>query len=138
MSCLFCKIANGEIPATRIAESDSALAFLDVMPLTDGHVLVIPREHAGTVEEMSAESAAGVFALAAQLAGPVRRGLDAEGTTIGINDGAVTGQTVPHVHVHIVPRFAGDGAGSIHSIFPAHAADPAPLDETATRIRSAL
>jgi histidine triad (HIT) family protein len=87
---------------------------------------------------MSAASVAGVFALAASLAGPVRAAFDAAGTTIGINDGEVTGQTVPHMHVHIVPRFEGDGAGSIHSIFAAHASEPAALTEIGARIRNRL
>ena len=138
MSCLFCRIVAGEIPAEIIAESEQALAFLDVMPLADGHILVIPREHAATVEEMSADSAAGVFALATRLAGPLRAAFDAAGTTIGVNDGEVTGQTVPHMHVHIMPRFAGDGAGSIHSIFKASATKPAGLPEVGARIRKQI
>ncbi|MEO2168217.1 MAG: HIT family protein [bacterium] len=138
MNCLFCRIVAGEIPAEIIAETEGALAFLDVMPLADGHVLVIPREHAARVEEMSTDSAAGVFALAASLAGPVRAAFSAAGTTIGVNDGEVTGQTVPHMHIHIVPRFAGDGAGSIHTIFKAHAADPSALPDVGARIRKRL
>lgn len=138
MDCIFCKIVAGEIPAAIIAESDTALAFLDVMPLTDGHVLVIPREHAATVEDLVEASAAGVFALASTLAGPVRKALGADGTTIGINNGASTGQTVPHVHVHIVPRYAGDGAGSIHTIFGNHADETTPLERVAERIRAEM
>lgn len=138
MSCIFCKIVAGEIPGEIVAENDRALAFLDVMPLRDGHVLVVPREHAARVEDMTEESAAGVFSLARELVGPVRAAFEAGGTTIGVNDGEVTGQTVPHVHVHIVPRFAGDGAGSIHTIFTSHAPSTAPLAEVGEKIRAAL
>lgn len=136
MSCLFCRIVAGEIPAEIVRADAGAVAFLDVTPLADGHVLVVPREHAARVEDLSAAAARALFDAVHQLAGPVCRALGAEGTTIGINDGACTGQTVPHVHVHIVPRRSGDGAGSIHSIFPP--GSHADIATVATRIRAAL
>ena len=116
-SCIFCRIAAGEIPAAVVHTSDRAVAFLDVQPLADGHVLVIPKAHVARVEELDPEDAADLFRAVAALAGPVRQALGAAGLTIGINDGEVTGQAVPHVHIHIVPRHQGDGAGSIHSMF---------------------
>ena len=117
MSCIFCRIAAGEIPAEIVAKDDGAVAFLDIAPLADGHTVVIPRRHVATIEAMSADDARNVFAMVARLAGPVRTAVGAAGTTIGINDGEATGQTIPHVHVHIVPRRANDGAGSVHTIF---------------------
>ena len=117
MSCIFCRIVRGEIPAEVVARDDDALAFLDVQPLADGHVLVVPRAHVARVEDLPAVQAAALFALVHRLAGPTRTAVGAAGTIIGVNDGEVTGQTVPHVHVHIVPRWHGDGAGSIHTIF---------------------
>jgi histidine triad (HIT) family protein len=117
MSCIFCRIVAGDVPAETVATDEHAVAFLDVTPLADGHTVVIPRRHVATVEELSADDARGLFAMVARLAGPVRRALGAAGNTIGINDGAATGQTIPHVHVHVVPRRPDDGAGSVHTIF---------------------
>lgn len=133
--CIFCRIVGGEIPAAIIHADDAAVAFLDVNPLADGHVLVVPRTHAPRVEELPPEAAAGAFRLVAVLSSPVRRALHADGLTIGINDGEVTGQTVPHVHIHIVPRRFGDGAGSIHGMFQAGARRP--VAEIAAEIRRA-
>jgi histidine triad (HIT) family protein len=116
-SCIFCRIIRQEIPAEVVHASERAVAFLDIEPLADGHVVVIPRTHVARVRDLAAADAEGLFRAVAELAGPVQRATAAEGTTIGINDGEVTGQTVPHVHVHIVPRRRGDGAGSIHSMF---------------------
>jgi len=118
MSCIFCRIVAGEIPAEVIAREQDAIAFLDVQPLADGHTLVVPRAHVPTVEALDDAAADGVFRLVRRLADPVRRALDAAGTTIGINNGDATGQTIEHVHVHIVPRWPNDGAGSVHTIFP--------------------
>jgi histidine triad (HIT) family protein len=118
MSCIFCRIANGEIPAEVVAREPEVTAFLDVQPLADGHVLVVPRAHVACLEDLSPDAADALFRTVVRLAGPVRAALGAAGTTIGINNGEATGQTIPHVHVHIVPRWPDDGAGTVHSIFP--------------------
>lgn len=120
MNCIFCRIVAGEIPAEIVAQDDRSIAFLDVSPLADGHVLVVPRAHVARVEDLSAEDSQALFASVRRLAGPVREAVAAEGSIVGINNGPATGQTVPHVHVHIVPRREGDGGGSIHSIFRPH------------------
>jgi len=117
-SCIFCRIVNGEVPAEVVAREPEVVAFLDVQPLADGHVLVVPRAHVASVEELEPAAADALFRATRRLAGPVREALGAAGTTIGINNGAATGQTIPHVHVHIVPRWPDDGAGSVHTIFP--------------------
>ena len=118
MSCIFCRIVGGEIPAEVIASEADGVAFLDVQPLADGHVLVVPRAHVPTIEDLEPAAAAALFQIVRRLAGPVRQALGAAGTTIGINNGEAAGQTIPHVHVHIVPRWPNDGAGSVHTIFP--------------------
>jgi histidine triad (HIT) family protein len=118
MACIFCRIVAGEIPAEIVAHEPEVVAFLDVQPLADGHVLVVPRAHVAQVEDLEPAAADALFRAVVRLAGPVRTALGAAGTTIGINNGDATGQTIPHVHVHIVPRTEGDGAGSIHTIFP--------------------
>ena len=135
-NCIFCKIVAGDIPAQVIARDEHALAFLDVEPLADGHTLVIPTHHIGLVEEMSPAAAAGLFRLVAQIAGEVRLAVGATGSTIGINNGEATGQTVPHVHVHIVPRWPGDDAGSIHTMF--HRRTTTALADVAQAIRQQL
>jgi len=118
MNCIFCRIVDEEIPAEIVARERDVVAFLDVQPLADGHVLVVPRAHEACVEDLQPAQAEALFRTVVRLAGPVRTALDAAGTTIGINNGAATGQTIPHVHVHIVPRWENDGAGTVHTIFP--------------------
>lgn len=135
MSCVFCRIVAGEIPAEVVATEESAVALLDVQPLADGHVLVVPRAHVATIEALDAGAADGLFRLVRRLADPVRRALGAAGSTIGVNNGDATGQTVPHVHVHIVPRWPDDGAGSIHTIFPRRTSRALP--DVAAAIRKA-
>ena len=136
MSCIFCRIVNGEIPAEVVAREPEVTAFLDVQPLADGHVLLVPRAHVPQVEDLEPEQAEALFRAVVRLAGPVREAVDAAGTTIGINNGDATGQTIPHVHVHIVPRWENDGAGSVHTIFPRKAYRD--IKEVGTAIRAAV
>jgi len=117
MNCIFCRIVKGEIPAEVVARTDDVVAFLDVQPLADGHVLVVPVAHEPCVEDLEPAQADALFRAVRLLAGPVREAVDACGSTIGVNNGTATGQTIPHVHVHIVPRRSNDGAGSVHTIF---------------------
>jgi histidine triad (HIT) family protein len=136
MACIFCRIVAGEIPAEVVAREPDVVAFLDVQPLADGHVLVVPRAHAASVEDLTPAAADALFRSVVRLAGPVRTALGAAGTTIGINNGEATGQTIPHVHVHIVPRWPNDGAGTIHTIFPRDVKRKLP--EVGAAIRKAL
>ena len=136
MSCIFCRIVKGEIPAEVVAREPEVTAFLDVQPLADGHVLVVPRAHAACVEDLEPTAADALFRTVVRLAGPVREALGAAGTTIGINNGDATGQTIPHVHVHIVPRWESDGAGSVHTIFPRNVKRKLP--DVGAAIRKAL
>jgi len=136
MTCIFCRIVAGDIPAEVVARSPDGVAFLDLEPLADGHTLVVPVQHAATIEALDPTEADGLFRLVRCLADPVRRAVDAVGTTIGINNGEATGQTVPHVHVHIVPRWPGDGAGTIHTIFPRRTSRT--LSEVGAAIRKAV
>ena len=121
MSCPFCDRPPGE-HAT--AENELAIAFPDAFPLTLGHTLVVPRRHAGDIADLSDAERAAMWALIA----PVRRALDAshrpDGYNLGMNLGAAAGQTVAHVHLHVIPRYAGDAAdprGGIRWIFPERA-----------------
>ena len=136
MSCIFCRIAAGEIPAEIVAKDEHTVAFLDITPLADGHTVVIPRVHVATVEEMTPADADALFRMVRRVVGPVRNAVGAAGSTIGVNNGAATGQTIPHVHVHVVPRTSNDGAGSVHTIFKAGARRS--VAEVGREIRKAL
>src|SRR3989442_12377635 len=118
MSCIFCRIVAGEIPAEVVAREPEVTAFLDVQPLADGHVLVVPRAHAACVEDLKPAEADALFRAVVRLAGPGRAALGAPGTTIGVNKGEATGQTIPHVHLPILPRWPNHGAGSGPTLFP--------------------
>ena len=116
-NCIFCKIIGGEISARVIMQNEKAMALLDAFPLAAGHTLVIPKSHYAKVQQMSEQDAAAVFEIVWKLAGAVETASQVNGSTIAIHNGSDAGQEVPHVHVHIVPRKTGDGAGAIHSMF---------------------
>lgn len=115
-SCIFCKILDGQIPSAEIGRNGGAVAFLDVNPLTEGHALVVPRDHHALLQDLPAASVGDVFALVHEINGRLLERLDATGSTVGINNGDVAGQAVPHLHVHVIPRYPGDGGGHLHSI----------------------
>ena len=106
-TCTFCRIAAGEVPAPMIFENADCLAFLDHRPLFPGHCLVIPRAHYETLAELPAPLAAALFEHARRLSAVVETALGAEGAFVAINNRV--SQSVPHVHVHVVPRRKGDG-----------------------------
>ena len=116
-NCIFCKIIAGEISARVIIQNEKAMALLDAFPLAAGHTLVIPKSHYAKVQQMSEQDAAAVFDMVWKLAGAVETTSQVNASTIAIHNGSDAGQEVPHVHVHIVPRKSGDGAGAIHSMF---------------------
>lgn len=109
--CVFCKIVAGTIPAMTVLDTSHALAFLDIAPLADGHTLLIPKRHYETIGEMSPEELAPVLHDLPRLATAVLSATGAEGYNVLQNNGSVSGQAVPHVHFHIIPRVADDGLG---------------------------
>jgi histidine triad (HIT) family protein len=109
--CIFCKILAGEIPSARIYEDDDVLAFLDIEPLAPGHTLVIPKDHHEQLTEMPADTMASVGHVLPKLARAVRAATGAEGLNILQCNAACAGQTVDHVHYHIIPRRPEDGLG---------------------------
>lgn len=115
--CIFCAIASGDIPSTRIYEDDSTFAFLDINPLQTGHTLVIPKEHSSKLEDVPGDAAAALMHTVQQLTPALCEAAGAMDATIAINNGPDAGQEVDHVHVHIVPRHKGDAAGPIHALF---------------------
>ncbi|MFI6045380.1 HIT family protein [Nocardia sp. NPDC051321] len=107
--CVFCRIVAGEAPATKVYEDDTLCAFLDIRPVARGHMLVVPKQHATELEDLDAELGAYVFRAGHRLALAVRRStLAADGANLLLNDGTAAFQTVPHVHLHVIPRKHGD------------------------------
>jgi histidine triad (HIT) family protein len=106
--CLFCKIATGEIPATRVREDERTIAFMDINPATRGHLLVIPREHWTDLLEIGGEDLAACVGAAQELAGRVKERLGADGVNLLNSCGRDAWQTVFHFHVHVIPRYVGD------------------------------
>ncbi|MHC5082357.1 MAG: HIT family protein [Planctomycetota bacterium] len=108
-NCIFCKIASGQIPCLRVYEDDHVLAFMDIGPVSDGHVLVISKEHHQRLDQMSPEAAMAVGKVLPAIAGAVQKSVDSEGYNLLCNNGSVAGQVVEHVHFHVIPRNANDG-----------------------------
>jgi histidine triad (HIT) family protein len=106
--CLFCKIAAGEIPATRVREDERTIAFMDINPATRGHLLVIPREHATDLLEVGADELTACLLAAQELAARVKERLGADGVNLLNSCGRDAWQTVFHFHIHVIPRYAGD------------------------------
>jgi histidine triad (HIT) family protein len=107
--CIFCRIVRGDAPSFRVYEDALTLAFMDIAPVSDGHVLVIPREHFENVFEVSPEAAAAVALSARRVALALRAELSPDGLAVAQLNGEAAGQTVFHYHVHVVPRRDGDG-----------------------------
>ena len=105
--CLFCRIVSGELPATVVYEDENAVAFLDHRPLFPGHTLLVPRQHVETLGELPVKLVAPYFEAAQLLSLAVESAMDAEGTFVAMNNRV--SQSVPHLHVHVVPRRRKDG-----------------------------
>ncbi len=114
--CIFCKIIKGEIPNYTIYEDEKVLAFLDIHPHAKGHTVVIPKIHAENYFDLN-EDLLGHLSLGLRRSmEKIDKVLNPDGYNVGWNQGEVAGQVVPHLHIHIMPRYVGDGGGSMHSI----------------------
>lgn len=133
--CVFCKIVAGAIPSAKVFEDDHIIAFLDIGPLAEGHLLVVPRAHYRQIVELPRELSAAMAATLPRLAAAVLAVTGATGLNIVQNNGRSAGQVVDHVHVHLIPRRDGDGLG-----FRWNAGSYAPgrADQLAGELRSAL
>lgn len=116
-NCVFCEIVAGNIPARILIQNERAVALLDAFPLAVGHTLIIPKSHYVKVQDMDEGDSMAVFELTCKITRAVEIASQANASTIAVHNGREAGQEVPHVHVHIVPRKSGDGAGAIHSMF---------------------
>jgi histidine triad (HIT) family protein len=106
--CIFCKITRGELPSSTVLETDDAVAFLDIHPVNKGHVLLVPRSHHADLSELPDDVASRAAALLPRLCRAVRAATGADGLNVIVNVGRAAGQTVDHVHWHVIPRFHGD------------------------------
>lgn len=134
-SCVFCSILAGEAEASFVAREDRVGAFMDIRPVTDGHLLIVPNVHVESLADLDAEDAAKMFALGIRLAAAARATVPCDGVNLSLADGEAAGQEVDHVHLHVIPRTPGDGF-----LVDAEAwSRPAPtrehLDAIAARIR---
>lgn len=110
-NCIFCKIANGEIPAATLYEDENFRVILDLGPASKGHALILPKSHAANIYELSDEMAAKAMILAKKMATAMTAALKCDGFNIVQNNGECAGQTVFHFHMHLIPRYKGDGVG---------------------------
>ena len=107
-ACVFCKIVAGQSPAAEILRNDNFVVIMDKYPINSGHALVIPTKHYDNLLEMPVEEVAALYALVPAIAKAVVSAVKADGFNVGQNNGIAANQIVPHVHVHIVPRFCDD------------------------------
>ncbi|HHX43091.1 MAG TPA: HIT family protein [Chloroflexi bacterium] len=135
--CVFCDIVAGLAPASMIYQDDKVAVFLSHQPVTPGHTLVIPCEHATHLADMDEDTGAHLFRIAMRMNAAIRHSsVRAEGVRLSLSDGRAAGQVVMHTHLHLIPRFAGDGAWS-GAMEGARHASRAELDETAAEIARA-
>lgn len=112
--CIFCKIINGEIPSTKVFEDEDVVAFLDIMQVTKGHTLVIPKIHKENIYELTPEIAANLFKSVPKIANAIKKEFEPIGMNLINNNGEHAGQSVFHYHIHLIPRYGkGDGFGAV-------------------------
>jgi histidine triad (HIT) family protein len=135
--CVFCNILAGKLPSSRVYQDEICTAFLDIQPVNPGHLLIVPNQHAACLAELNEDTGAHMFRIAQRLAAALRRSaVKCEGVNFFLADGEAAFQDVFHVHLHVFPRFAGDGFGL--ELGPNYYNKPgrAELDEIAGNIRS--
>jgi histidine triad (HIT) family protein len=133
-SCIFCKIAAGEIPSEKIFENADLLAFLDIRPVTKGHALVVPKKHVANFVESDDETLTKSVVQVRKIADAILRATGAKGFNLHVNNGEVAGQIVPHLHFHIIPRYADDGLKH----WPGRDIEPKTRKEIAEEIKKYL
>lgn len=138
-SCIFCDIVAGRQPASFVYQDERCSAFMDIRPVNRGHVLVIPNEHAALLADLDPALGGQVFMLAQRVAQALRQSdIRCEGVNLFLADGAVAGQEVFHVHLHVIPRYQGDGFGLRFG--PGYGTQPSrrELDTVAAAIKAHL
>lgn len=135
MECIFCKIRDGQIPSTQVYADQKTLAFMDINPINDGHLLVIPKAHAETIYDIPAEDLAAVARTAKKIAEAIRQSIRPEGLNLLQANGPAAFQSVPHFHLHLIPRWKEDGKGFDWKLMKG---DPERIRAAADKVRSAL
>jgi histidine triad (HIT) family protein len=133
--CIFCRIASGQIPSIKIYEDDVVVAFLDIGPISDGHTLVMPRQHVEKMHSCPPELLGEIAARLGKIAGAVASAVGADGYNVLCNNGRVAGQVVDHLHFHIIPRSAGDG---VFTQWPSHKYGQGKAEAIAAKIKGKL
>ena len=130
---IFARILRGELPSVKVFEDSKTLAFMDIMPATEGHTLVIPKEEAETIFDLSPEGAADLIKATKRVAAAVKKAFDCPGLMLAQLNGSAAGQSVPHIHFHILPRSQAN-----FSLHGRVMVDPKTLEPLAAKIRAAL
>ena len=133
--CVFCKMVAGQIPVTKIYEDEVVLAFLDIGPISDGHILVIPKQHFERLHDCPAELLGQVASNLGRIAKAVAAAMGSDGYNLLCNNGSAAGQIIEHLHFHIIPRNTGDG---VFSRWPAYKYPEGKIDQIAAAIRENL
>jgi histidine triad (HIT) family protein len=133
--CIFCKIVAGELKAHVVYEDESVLAFLDIHPASRGHAMVIPKTHAESLDRLDEPQIGRLFLGVKAVMGILEKALKPAGMNVGWNHGWAAGQRVDHLHVHLIPRHAGDGGGGIQSLI--HSFVVEDLSSVAAQIKAA-
>lgn len=133
-NCIFCQIVEGKIPSNKVYEDEQYLAFLDINPVNPGHTLVIPKEHFPDLVAAPLDTAVGLMRVVKNLAPIIAKAVNADGFNLGLNNGRAAGQLVEHIHLHIMPRFPGDG----HSAWSGRPYADGEAAKVAEKIRSTL
>ncbi len=131
-SCIFCKIAKKQVPASIVYENEETIAFLDIKPLNEGHTLVIPKGHYEDIFDIPQELISYIHSVTKQVALAVKKATQADGISIAQQNGRAAGQDIFHLHVHIIPRYEGQKLPRLSEI---SAADREKLSQTAAKIR---
>ena len=133
MECIFCKIINGEIPAVKVLDEELVVAFMDINPSSKGHMLVVPKNHAENIFEIPEIDLVALIKAVKRCAKAVKEALHAEGITILQLNGKASDQIVPHLHIHIIPRWRNDGLPI--STWEMKPGDMEQIQDTAKKIR---
>ena len=120
MDCVFCKIRDGDLPSYKIQEDDRVITFMDINPLNSGHCLVTPKAHAATIHDVAEADLAACLIAAKRVALVIQQVLKPDGLNILQANGAAAFQSVPHFHLHLIPRWANDGKGFDWKLVPGH------------------
>jgi len=135
LDCIFCKIVSGRIPSIKLYENDSVLVFMDIGPISDGHILVIPKQHYAHLDQTPPEVVIQISQTLPMLAAAVQKAVNADGYNLLCNNGKAAGQVVEHLHFHIIPRHYNDG---VFNRWPSYVYQEGKAEKIAKKIKENL